>query len=404
SAARARRLHPRPRPCAPARRHRAAPPEGLPRTVLQQHRIDARRQLSGHPAHLVGSRAGALDWARTRLLPGTSLAHPAVPGAGARIPALPRAPGRGRPRRPAVAGRTGPLRVGRTRPADQRIPRRRRPLRSRWRSARRRAAGVTAGVAARLCLAGAPHRARIPARPPARRRDLPAPAARCAGQGGLPATESAGVPAAATARPAAEPGWPEPAARTRRRGRRGAGPDVPRRRRTDAAAVPPGGGDPRHPHGPGQRPERVAGPARGSARLSAMSSPPPTPPAGSPPAAAAVSPLATRFRGYLPVVVDVETGGFDWNRHALLEIAVLPLELDDDGLLVPGKTTNAHVVPAPGMDIDPKSLEITGIRLDHPFRLAKEERPALDHVFAPVREACKRHGCQRAILVGHNAH
>src|SRR5690606_35733323 len=76
----------------------------------------------------------------------------------------------------------------------------------------------------------------------------------------------------------------------------------------------------------------------------------------------------------------------------------------DDGLLVPGKTTNAHVVRAPGLDIDPKSLEITGIRLDHPFRLAKEGRPALDHVFAPVREACKRHGCQRAILVGHNAH
>ena len=122
------------------------------------------------------------------------------------------------------------------------------------------------------------------------------------------------------------------------------------------------------------------------------------------PASPDIRPMAERFRGYLPVVVDVETGGFDWNRHALLEIAVLPLELDDDGLLVPGKTTNAHVVPAPGLDIDPKSLEITGIRLDHPFRLAKEERPALDHVFAPVREACKRHGCQRAILVGHNAH
>ncbi|KGM56506.1 ribonuclease T [Lysobacter arseniciresistens ZS79] len=116
------------------------------------------------------------------------------------------------------------------------------------------------------------------------------------------------------------------------------------------------------------------------------------------------SPLATRFRGYLPVVVDVETGGFDWNRHALLEIAVQPVELDDDGLLVPGETTNAHLVPAEGMEIDPKSLEITGIRLDHPFRLAKPERAALDHVFAPVRAACRKHGCQRAILVGHNAH
>ncbi|QOW23821.1 ribonuclease T [Lysobacter sp. H23M47] len=122
------------------------------------------------------------------------------------------------------------------------------------------------------------------------------------------------------------------------------------------------------------------------------------------PDAPTTSPLATRFRGFLPVVVDVETGGFDWNRHALLEIAVVPVDIDENGLLVPGKTASAHVIPAPGLDIDPKSLEITGIVLDHPFRFAKEERAALDHVFAPVREALRRHGCQRAILVGHNAH
>ena len=122
------------------------------------------------------------------------------------------------------------------------------------------------------------------------------------------------------------------------------------------------------------------------------------------PTAPTLSPLATRFRGYLPVVVDVETGGFDRNRCALLEIAVQPIDIDENGLLFPGETTNAHVIPAPGLDIDPKSLEITGIKLDHPFRLAKDERPALDHVFAPVRAACKKHGCQRAILVGHNAH
>lgn len=130
---------------------------------------------------------------------------------------------------------------------------------------------------------------------------------------------------------------------------------------------------------------------------------PPTPASGSTDIPAA-SPLATRFRGFLPVVVDVETGGFDWNRHALLEIAVLPLEVDENGLLMLGKTASAHVEPAPGLDIDPKSLEITGIVLDHPFRFAKEERAALDHVFAPVRAACRKHGCQRAILVGHNAH
>lgn len=114
--------------------------------------------------------------------------------------------------------------------------------------------------------------------------------------------------------------------------------------------------------------------------------------------------LSNRFRGFLPVVVDVETGGFDWNRHALLEIAVVPLELDEQGLLYPGTTSSAHVVPALGTEIDPKSLEVTGIDIDHPFRDAKPERVALESVFAPVREAIKRHGCQRAILVGHNAH
>lgn len=122
------------------------------------------------------------------------------------------------------------------------------------------------------------------------------------------------------------------------------------------------------------------------------------------PAAPVPATLATRFRGYLPVVVDVETGGFDWNRHALLEIAVQPIELDADGRLVPGEIASSHVVPAAGTLIDPKSLEVTGIDIDHPFRDAKPERQALEAVFAPVREAVKRHGCQRAILVGHNAH
>lgn len=114
--------------------------------------------------------------------------------------------------------------------------------------------------------------------------------------------------------------------------------------------------------------------------------------------------MCERFRGYLPVVVDVETGGFDWNRHALLEIAAVPIDLDEHGRYVMGETASAHLVPAPGTEIDPKSLEITGIDIDHPFRLAKPEKEALDHVFAAVRAAVRKHGCQRAILVGHNAH
>ncbi len=114
--------------------------------------------------------------------------------------------------------------------------------------------------------------------------------------------------------------------------------------------------------------------------------------------------MANRFRGFLPVVVDVETGGFDCGKHALLEIAAVTLRFDEAGQLRPHDSAHAHVVPAEGMEIDPKSLEVTGIQLDHPFRLAKPERDALEHVFALVREEVRAQNCQRAILVGHNAH
>lgn len=114
--------------------------------------------------------------------------------------------------------------------------------------------------------------------------------------------------------------------------------------------------------------------------------------------------MSERFRGYLPVVVDVETGGFDWNRHALLEIAAIPIELDSDGRFIPGEVACVHLDPAPGTLIDPKSLEITRIDIGHPFRMAKQEKEGLDHIFAAVRAAVRRHNCQRAILVGHNAH
>ncbi len=118
---------------------------------------------------------------------------------------------------------------------------------------------------------------------------------------------------------------------------------------------------------------------------------------------ASVAPIARRFRGYLPVVVDVETGGFDCERHALLEIAAVIIAMDDSGHLRTEATVSTHVEPFPGAVLDPKALEITGIDPGHPLRGAITERAALDHVFAPVRHALRSSGCQRAILVGHNA-
>lgn len=118
----------------------------------------------------------------------------------------------------------------------------------------------------------------------------------------------------------------------------------------------------------------------------------------------ALLPLSARFRSYLPVVVDIETGGFDAHRDALLEIAAVPVVMDAGGLLQPGETVTTHVAPFPGANIDPRSLEVTGIDPTHPLRGALEEREALEHVFAPIRKAVKAAGCTRAILVGHNAH
>lgn len=113
--------------------------------------------------------------------------------------------------------------------------------------------------------------------------------------------------------------------------------------------------------------------------------------------------IAERFRGFLPVVVDVETGGFDAERDALLEIAAVSIHMDADGLLQPDPVVSTHVEPFPGANLDPRALEITGIDPDNPLRGALHERTALEHIFQPVRQAMRDRGCQRAILVGHNA-
>jgi len=114
--------------------------------------------------------------------------------------------------------------------------------------------------------------------------------------------------------------------------------------------------------------------------------------------------LNERFRGFLPVVIDVETGGFDSEHDALLEIAAIPVLMDERGFVYPGESVSCHVLPFAGANIDPRSLEINGIDPTHPLRGALDERDALELIFAPIRKAMKQVHCSRAILVGHNAH
>jgi ribonuclease T len=121
------------------------------------------------------------------------------------------------------------------------------------------------------------------------------------------------------------------------------------------------------------------------------------------PAAAAAALMSRRFRGYLPVAIDVETGGFHASTDALLEIAATLIDMDPDGTLRRGATHNFHVRAFEGSRIDPVSLAVTGIDPDHPLRPALPERDALQRVFREIRHAVRAYDCRRAILVGHNA-
>ena len=114
--------------------------------------------------------------------------------------------------------------------------------------------------------------------------------------------------------------------------------------------------------------------------------------------------LGERFRGFLPVVVDLETGGFNCETDALLEVSMVILNMDDDGTLFIQDQVHEHIEPFEGSNLEPAALEFTGIDPYHPLRLAKTEKDALAAMFKPVRDAIKHHGCNRAVLVGHNAH
>jgi ribonuclease T len=114
--------------------------------------------------------------------------------------------------------------------------------------------------------------------------------------------------------------------------------------------------------------------------------------------------IAERFRGFLPVIIDLETGGFNARTDALLEIAAVTLRLDSHGDLRRGQTVAYHVMPFAGANLEPAALQVTGIDPHHPLRPAIPERDALLRVFREVRTEMKSAGCTRAVLVGHNAH
>lgn len=113
--------------------------------------------------------------------------------------------------------------------------------------------------------------------------------------------------------------------------------------------------------------------------------------------------LKNRFRGYFPVIIDVETAGFDAEKDALLELAAITLKMDEKGDLYPDQKCHFHIEPFEGANINPDSLKFNGIDIHNPLRGAVSELEAMSGLFQLVRRAQKEAECQRSIIVAHNA-
>lgn len=114
--------------------------------------------------------------------------------------------------------------------------------------------------------------------------------------------------------------------------------------------------------------------------------------------------VSRRFRGYYPVTVDVETGGFNPRTDALLEVAVTTFSIDENGVWLTDECVAWYVEPFVGANLEPAALEFNKINPEHPFRkqIAVSEKEALRSLFQVVREKVKMYDCVKAILVGHN--
>lgn len=113
--------------------------------------------------------------------------------------------------------------------------------------------------------------------------------------------------------------------------------------------------------------------------------------------------ISKRFRGYHPIVVDVECGGLNADTDALLEIAAVSLNCNENGIWAPAETAQHHIIPFEGSILNPESLAINKIDPFHPFRFAVTEKQALQEIFTFLEEIIKKSKCNRCVLVGHNA-
>lgn len=113
--------------------------------------------------------------------------------------------------------------------------------------------------------------------------------------------------------------------------------------------------------------------------------------------------LSSRFRGFYPVVIDVETAGFNSKTDALLEIAAVTLKMSDDGVLEKDQTFHFHVKPFEGANIEKAAIEFNGIDPFCALRGAIDEKEVVQEICKAVRKGQKAAGCSRSVIVAHNA-
>ncbi len=113
--------------------------------------------------------------------------------------------------------------------------------------------------------------------------------------------------------------------------------------------------------------------------------------------------LKDRFRNYFPVIIDVETAGFNAHTDALLELAAVTLKMDDQGIVHPEHEIHFHVEPFAGANIEQAALDFNGIDIECALRGAVSEADAMKGLCKAIRKLQKTADCQRSVIVAHNA-
>lgn len=113
--------------------------------------------------------------------------------------------------------------------------------------------------------------------------------------------------------------------------------------------------------------------------------------------------LCHRFRGFYPVVIDIESAGFHAKTDALLEIAIVTLKMNSLGWLKIDETLHFHIKPFKGSLIRAESVAFNKIDPFNPLRGAISEQDALKCIFKLVQKKIHENNCKRGIIVAHNA-